>query len=179
MNAVTDRATRGVGLLAAAVALTIVTPPGHAIAEPPGFPDLNAFAAVPVDDYFVTNYRGNSRTVNFSTPYNVNCSMDASDPKPAGTSTDVQCTGDLPDAAPGECVTASLGDSGPGSSYHLGRTPSQCSPFVAGGKQLGVGQKLTYQNVTCAVGADQLMACLDTASGRHGFVLKPSGSEVF
>ena len=44
---------------------------------------------------------------------------------------------------------------------------------------LAAGQKLSYLNVTCAVGADNLIACLDTTSGDHGFVLQPSGSWAF
>lgn len=47
------------------------------------------------------------------------------------------------------------------------------------GKPLGAGQKLSYLNVTCAVGADSLVACLDTTSGSHGFVLQRSGSSAF
>jgi hypothetical protein len=38
---------------------------------------------------------------------------------------------------------------------------------------------LTYLNVTCAVGADNLVACLDTTSGDHGFVVQRSGSWAF
>jgi len=47
------------------------------------------------------------------------------------------------------------------------------------GKALAVGQKLSYLNVTCAVGADNLIACLDTTSGDHGFVLQSVGSWAF
>jgi hypothetical protein len=53
------------------------------------------------------------------------------------------------------------------------------APLPAGGKPLGTGQKLTYLNVTCAVGADNLVACLDTTSGDHGFVVQRSGSWAF
>jgi hypothetical protein len=38
---------------------------------------------------------------------------------------------------------------------------------------------VSYGNVTCAVGADQLVACQDTSLGHHGFVLSPSGSTAF
>jgi hypothetical protein len=48
-----------------------------------------------------------------------------------------------------------------------------------GGKALAAGQKLSYLNVTCAVGADKLIACLDTTSGDHGFVLQSVGSWAF
>ncbi|MDT5148253.1 MAG: hypothetical protein QOC58_2898, partial [Mycobacterium sp.] len=49
----------------------------------------------------------------------------------------------------------------------------------SGGKALSAGQKVSYLNVTCAVGADDLVACLDSTSGEHGFVLQRSGSWAF
>jgi hypothetical protein len=47
------------------------------------------------------------------------------------------------------------------------------------GAVLNAGQKISYQNVTCAVGGDGLLACLDTNLGPHGFVLKPPSSFAF
>jgi hypothetical protein len=44
---------------------------------------------------------------------------------------------------------------------------------------LNVGQKVSYQKATCAVGGDGLVACLDNSLGQHGFVLKPSGNVTF
>lgn len=171
---------RLLGGLAITAGLTITGQVGCASAQPPGFPNLDSFAPVPVEDYFVINYRGvpGSRSMSFDTPYNLHCVMDASEPKTL-SSTGIRCTGDLPDTEPGDCVIGSLNGAGPSGSYGLTRTPGNCSPFIAGEKQLSIGQKITYKNVTCAVGAGQLTACLDTHSGRHGFVLKPSGSEVF
>jgi hypothetical protein len=42
-----------------------------------------------------------------------------------------------------------------------------------------IGQKVSYQNATCTVGGDGLVACLDTSLGQHRFVLKPSGNVTF
>ena len=44
---------------------------------------------------------------------------------------------------------------------------------------MGSGQKVSFLNVTCAVGDDRLVACLETFNGEHGFVLRPSGSVFF
>jgi len=71
---------------------------------------------------------------------------------------------------------------GPG--YELSRMSySGCdgNPASApsGSKALNAGQKLSYLNVTCAVGNDNLVACLDATSGDHGFVLQRSGSWAF
>lgn len=83
---------------------------------------------------------------------------------------------------PGDCVEGSVTFKGPG--YELSRmTYGGCGgnpaalPYTA--KTLNVGQKLSYLNVTCAVGADNLLACLDTTSGDHGFVLQSDGSWAF
>jgi hypothetical protein len=83
---------------------------------------------------------------------------------------------------PGDCVVGAVNFKGPG--YDLSRmTYGGCDgnppALPSGGKSLGVGQKLSYLNVTCAVGADNLVACLDTTSGDHGFVLQRSGSWAF
>ena len=139
-------------------------------------PDLNSFTAVPVEDYFAHDPRSgpNSRTLNFSTPYNVNCGMDARNPDLlGGLATGIRCYGEIPGTGGTEsltCPTGHLDGAGPGGSYRLMTQNGNCSPFIPGGKQLGVGQKVTFRNVTCAVGADQLIACLDTTSGEHGFI---------
>ena len=115
----------------------------------------------------------------FDTPYGLHCVMDASNPKTL-SSTGVRCSGKLPDSRTDDCSSGTVDSTGPAGSYRITPEPGGCSLTVTGGsKQLGAGQKITYQNVTCAVGADQLIACLDTTSGNHGFVLKPSGSEAF
>ena len=83
---------------------------------------------------------------------------------------------------PGDCVEGSVNFKGPG--YELSRMSyGGCGGNPAtlphGGKALAAGQKLSYLNVTCAVGADNLIACLDTTSGDHGFVLQSVGSWAF
>ncbi|MEB3071463.1 hypothetical protein [[Mycobacterium] vasticus] len=184
MNVATVRPFRTTATAVAAFGLVLAAPVGNAGAEPPGFPDLNTFSVAAVDDYFVTtpHVGPDSRTVKFSTPFNMNCSIDAQDPKPANAPTGVRCTGDLPDSGHyqfGKCVVGVVSDIGLYGAYRVAPRFSNCPPFTAAGKQLDIGQKLTYGNITCAVGADQLTACLDTTSGQHGFVLKPSGNEEF
>jgi hypothetical protein len=39
-------------------------------------------------------------------------------------------------------------------------------------------QKISGTNGTCAVGENELVACID-ADNKHGFVLQPSGSWTF
>ena len=87
------------------------------------------------------------------------------------------------------CVQVPLGQAGP---IGANDSPlaSQLSMSYAGcdgnpaalpvaGKPLAAGQKVSYLNVTCVVGTDNLLACLDTTSGDHGFVLQRSGSWAF
>ncbi|WP_255791709.1 hypothetical protein [Mycobacteroides abscessus] len=47
------------------------------------------------------------------------------------------------------------------------------------GRLLDRGEKLSYGNITCAVGDDNLVACHDTGGGHHGFVIQASGSSTF
>ncbi|WP_414826526.1 hypothetical protein [[Mycobacterium] zoologicum] len=159
----------------------------------PGFPDLSGFSPVAVDDYFVSLRPGTARMVNFSTPYNTVCNFYGGESAPTGPTQGLHCQGEMPGMqevpflgserpAAGDCVVGAVNAAGSG--YQLtrmfyggcdGNPPAP--PF--GGKLLGVGQKLTYLNVTCGVGANQLVACSDTTSGDHGFVLQPSGSTAF
>lgn len=188
--ALTMRALAGLAFAAAAVAGPA---PRAAAQPPPGFPDLGGFAAVPADSYVTTSAAGTPARISFSAPYNLVCSFYgglAPAPRP---SQDMKCTGDMPGMddvpfpggghpRPGDCVVGAVNFKGPG--YQLSRmsyvgcdgSPAALPP---GGKPLGVGQKLSYLNVTCAVGADELVACLDTTSGDHGFVLRRSGSSAF
>jgi hypothetical protein len=185
MNGATGNTIRVVGGLAFAAGLTLAAPVGCASAQPPGFPDLNSFTLVPVEDYFMGGQHGSSpesRGVAFSTPYSVNCTFEAPLSPQPGRPTGVFCYGDVPGMSGTEslkCPTGNVDGAGPAGGYQITPQSGNCSPFVEYGKQLGVGQKVAYRNVTCAVGADQLIACLDTNSGHHGFVLKPSGSDVF
>jgi hypothetical protein len=156
-------------------------------AQPAGFPNLDDFTAVPVDDYLSTGPKGPGRWVNFATPYNLACQFDAIEP-PAGSSQAIMCDGDMPGMAnaplssgapvPDGCVIGTVRSQG-AAGLRLNRESTSCGRQFSNGAFLGVGQKVSYGNVTCAVGADQLVACLDTSLGHHGFVLRPSGSTAF
>ena len=68
-----------------AVALGMVGCGPHAAALPPGSPNLDSFAPVPVDNYITTGPKGPKRFVEPSTPYNIECNFIATtDPVPAG-----------------------------------------------------------------------------------------------
>jgi len=82
------------------------------------------------------------------------------------------------DPVAGGCVIGTVRSQG-AAGLRLNRESTTCGRQFSNGTFLGVGQKVSYRNVTCAVGADQLLACLDTSLGQHGFVLRPSGSTAF
>jgi len=186
----TTRALAGPALAAAAIAWPA---PRAAAQPPPGFPNLNSFTSVSADGYVTTSGPGTSARISFSAPYNLVCDFYGGPAPAPGPSQDVKCTGDMPGMddvpfrggghpRPGDCVQGSVNFKGPG--YELSRMSysgcdGQPAALPSSGKLLGVGQKLSYLNVTCAVGADELVACLDTTSGDHGFVLQRSGSRAF
>jgi hypothetical protein len=60
--------------------------------------------------------------------------------------------------------------------YVLSRPPGECT--TARYAPMTAGHKLTDDSGTCAVGEDDLVACID-ADNKHGFVLQPSGSWTF
>lgn len=182
----------------AVMVMGLSVPP--ASAQPAGFPDLSTFAPVSADGYVTKKSKGSSdlSTVDFSTPYNIACEFSASHDPSTRPSQYITCDGDLPGMdsipivalsgttpAPGDCAVGTARPAGmDGPAYGLSRTSDGgCNGGPAksslGGKVLSVGQKISYQNVTCAVGPTKLVACLDTTSGEHGFVLQPSGSFAF
>ncbi|WP_235664004.1 hypothetical protein [Mycolicibacter terrae] len=181
------RVTQALAVAGMAAGLLIAGQESPAQAQPAGFPDLDDFTAVPVDDYITTGPKGPGRWVNFTTPYNIACQFDAIEP-PAGSSQAIMCDGDMPGMAtaplssgapvPGGCVIGTVRSQG-AAGLRLNRESTSCGRQFTGGAFLGVGQKVSYGNVTCAVGADQLVACLDTSLGQHGFVLRPAGSTAF
>jgi hypothetical protein len=170
----------------------------RAAAQPAGFPDLNTFTAVSADGYLTKKSKGSSdlSTIDFSTPYNIGCEFAASQDNPTRASEFIICDGDLPGMdstpisslggttrSPGDCLVGTAGTNVNGD-YTLHRTydggcNGQPARSSLGGKLVAAGQKISYQNATCAVGANRLIACLDTTSGEHGFVLQPSGSFAF
>jgi hypothetical protein len=184
-------ALRALGFLTLA-ASAIAGPAARAgAAPPPGFPNLDGFTAVPADGYATTPQAGAPR-ISFSPTPTLVCDFYGAAPPPQ-PSQDIKCSGDMPGMddvpfpggghlKPGDCVVGAVNFKGPG--YELSRmTYSGCDgnppPLASGGKPLAAGQKVSYLNVTCAVGADNLVACLDTTSGDHGFVLQRSGSWAF
>ncbi|SPM27573.1 hypothetical protein [Mycobacterium terramassiliense] len=179
------------GLTLAAFALAPA--PRAAALPPPGFPDLNKFTAVPVDGYATTPPQGGGPRISFAATPTLVCDFYGGPAPVPQPSQDIKCSGDIPGMddvlfpggghpRPGDCVVGAVNFKGPG--YELSRmTYGGCGgnppPLPSGVKALGPGQKLSYLNVTCAVGADNVVACLDTTSGDHGFVLDPSGSWAF
>lgn len=94
----------------------------------------------------------------------------------------ITCMGDIPG------IPDSVPDSGaPGcarvwprpvsSDFVLDRHGGACPPF-RGAAVMNAGQKIETGDATCAVGANQLLACIDPSRDK-GFVLQPSGSWVF
>lgn len=193
MRGVADVAMRSLGVLTLAVASAIASAQHAAALPPPRFPNLDSFTAVPVDGYVTTSRPGGTPRVNFSATNALVCDFYGGPPPVAQPSQDIKCSGDMPGMddfsfpgaghlRPGDCVVGSVSFKGPG--YELSRMSySGCdgNPAVlpTSGKPLAPGQKISYLNVTCAVGPDNLVACLDNTSGDHGFVLQPSGSWAF
>jgi hypothetical protein len=193
MRGVADLAIRALGVLTLAMASAIASAPHAAAQPPPRFPNLDGFTAVPSDGYATTSSTGNPPRINFSATNTLVCDFYGGAAPAPQPSQDIKCSGDMPGMddvsfpgaghlRPGDCVVGSVNFKGPG--YELSRMSyAGCGGNPAalpyGAKPLGSGQKLTYLNVTCAVGADILVACLDTTGGDHGFVLQPSGSWAF
>ncbi len=174
---------------ATAVAALVAVP--RAGAQPPGFPGLDGFTAVPADGYVTSPHPGDPPRVSFTASPHLVCDFyggPAPAPQPSG---DIKCTGDMPGmndvlfpgrSRPGDCVVGVVSFKGPGyelSRMSYGGCDGNPAALPSGGKALTAGQKVSYLNVTCAVGADDLVACLDTTSGEHGFVLQRSGSWAF
>lgn len=171
----------------------IVSAPHAAAAPPPRFPDLSRFVAVPVDGYATSPQDGSGPRIRFSPTPTLVCDFYGGPAPAPQPSQDIKCSGDMPGMddvtfpggghpKPGDCVVSAVNFKGPG--YELSRMSyGGCDgnpPAVApGGKPLAPGAKLSYLNVTCAVDAGNVVACLDTTSGDHGFVLEPSGSWAF
>ncbi|HWS92059.1 MAG TPA: hypothetical protein VN255_12160 [Mycobacterium sp.] len=194
MRAVVGVTMRALGGLALATASAIAAPaPQSAAQPPPGFPNLDTFTSVPADGYVATSHPGTSPRVSFSASSTLVCDFYGGTAPPPQSSLDIKCNGDMPGMddvpisgggrpKPGDCVVGSVNFKGPGyglSRMSYGGCDGSPPPLPSGGKSLGPGQKLSYLNVTCAVGADNLVACLDTTSGDHGFVLQRLGSWAF
>lgn len=182
------------GAVTLAAALAIAAPPPRSGAEPPpGFPNLDGFTAVPADGYAATPRRGGTPRISFSATPTLVCDFYGDTTPPTQPSQDIKCNGDMPGMddvpisgggrpRPGDCVVGEVNFKGPGyalSRMSYGGCDGNPPTLPSAGKALSAGQKLSYLNVTCAVGADNLVACLDTTRGDHGFVLQRSGSWAF
>ncbi|MFY2861497.1 hypothetical protein ACOJVU_17550 [Mycobacterium sp. THU-M104] len=198
MRAVLDLTARAPGALALVAATAMASAitaaaPRAAAQPPPGFPTLDDFSAVPADGYLTTTGPGTSPRIRFSAPNNLVCDFYGGPPPAPRPSQDIRCNGDMPGMSdvpfpggshprPGECVVGAVNFKGPGyalSRMSYGGCDGSPASLPSSGKLLGPGQKLSYLNVTCVVGTDNLAACLDTTSGDHGFVLQRSGSWAF
>ena len=191
-------AVLGLGLLSGGV--------GVAHADP-AFPDLNGFAAVAPDGFFVTNENSSVRSIHFSTPDGIGCMFRASAnitptsrqrlscdgavpgipgdaqnapnvPGVGGASANVPGLGGVNIPGVGTCPMGTVAQKGDGA-FEISKGAWSCGTKPEA-PVLNVGQKLTYGNVTCAVGAGSMTACQVTMGDqKHGFVLQPSGSTSF
>ncbi|MEZ0365271.1 hypothetical protein ACAG26_16445 [Mycobacterium sp. pUA109] len=178
-------------VVAAAAALSALVAPPVAAAQPPGFPDLNAFSPVDPQGYLRIDNAGqpgdaaaSTTRVYFSTSDGVLCRWVYVPPgiqNPIAYPATV-CSGDIPgipdsvpdDGGPG---CAQVGQAAPFSAeYAFNRHWGACPPFNA--VALDPGQKIATGSATCVAGAGSLIACIDPVHD-HGFVLQPSGSWVF
>ncbi|CPX56774.1 Uncharacterised protein [Mycobacteroides abscessus subsp. massiliense] len=166
-----------VALAGLAVALLTSCSSTVALADPPGFPDLNAFAEVPAADYTQSWGRG-APTVNFSTAEGIDCGFTA--PKTLdGQNQLIHCDGPLPGLQDVTAKGSGPCDSGSVNQFDISHTKGACADVKPHRKVLGPGQKVSYGNVTCAVGGGGLIACIERVNPERGFVLQPSGSFVF
>jgi len=159
-----------VATVTAGVALVPTAPTAQA--QPPNFPDLNAFTDAPDNLHFSRPVRWASGYAFFRTPDGINCMM--------GSVT--RCTGPLPGLPPGEygacaIVLQTYEEETRSLPFRFEAASDDCGPTTD--DPLGVGQKLTFTTnytTTCVVGEGRLTACIQND---HGFVLQPSGSWVF
>ncbi|EIC66273.1 hypothetical protein D2E30_04220 [Mycobacteroides abscessus] len=201
MRTVSDRARRTFGaVVLCGVAMSMFAVPVQA--QPAEFPDLSRFTAVAPEPYITRWFKGATEMsfLAFVTPYDIGCRFGA--PKELSDSGQgVRCGGapvgvdnipttdlmkrEVATPKPGDCVVGAVGpgDNDAGtyqlSHYFYGGCDGTSAGPTNGGSLLAVGQKVSYGHVTCAVDTNTIVACLDTASDEHGFVLKPSGSWTF
>lgn len=176
--------TMAVGIVRSAVAVSGLTfalaGAGCAAAQPPGFPDLNAFQPVDPSGYTASARAGGA--VYFVTPDGLSCIVP--NPYKPGDHVSAGCGGrlpGLPDNAPIGPGGCSLVANPTGLPTDLGPYSFQKGtgcPIDDTTPLLNVGQKITTGIITCVVGADRLTACVDPILNR-GFVLQPSGSWTF
>jgi hypothetical protein len=162
------RVLAAAGLATLAIVVCACTSPARVKAEPPqGFPDLNAFTAVDPLKYSVGGRA-------FVSPEQISCSLDR------GPNKSIVCGGNIdgiPAAVTGSgCPDVRKPEGPTDAPYVIARPDGEC--VTARYVPMHAGQKLSGDNGTCAVGEDNLVACID-ADNKHGFVLQPSGSWTF
>lgn len=142
-------------------------------AQPPGFPDLNAFTEAPANLDFSRPDRWANGYAFFRTPDGLSCMI-------GGVR---RCSGPLPGLPVeyGECavVLQTHEEYSRSAPFRFEKSVKGCPPPAD--TLLNIGQKLTLtanNTTTCVVGEDRLTACID-GDGKHGFVLQPSGSWAF
>lgn len=171
------QASRTIAAAVAVSAAVLGLGTGTAAAAPPEFPDLDAFAPVDAARYSVSFP---SKAIHFSTPDGLECGLANYGPDSPGTQNYAWCSGGIPGMpADAESVNGEAdkvtGYGGPVFMYKFVKNGG----FKPGPQRLvGVGQKISSANITCAVGADRLTACINRVDN-HGFVLQPSGSWTF
>jgi hypothetical protein len=134
---------------------------------PTGFPDLSKFTAVDPAHYTIAGGA-------FVSPDQVSCALDEGDGS-------IVCSGNirgLPNSITGAgCPVVRKPNGSPADTkYVIDREEPDCTS--SRWTPIAVGQKLTEEIGTCAVGEGGLIACIDS-DNKHGFVLQPSGSWTF
>ncbi len=162
-------------LVLAALTPSVSTP--IALAEPPGFPDLNTFVEVPASQYVTAGSRGMT-FIGFSTAEGINCGFSNPD-SPDGQNQLIHCAGPLPGLQDVPATGSGPCETGVASQVAITHSKGSCADVKPTRKILGPGQKITHGMVTCAVGNGPLVACIDRFGPERGFVLQPSGSFVF
>lgn len=157
-------------VIAVSVIACQAIPAPEAAGQPPqGFPDLGGFRAVDSKP-FRHQSRGGLYSSFVTADGLISCTM------ASGSSSG--CRGDLPGAPGSEGSGSGAGCTAVGGwdQYSFSRTTVHCPPYS--GEKLNQNEKLVDGDMTCAVGEDRLVACINTR-GNHGFVLRPGGSWTF
>lgn len=155
----------------------------EATADPTAqFPDLNRLTPVDTSPFIWTS-RGHSQ-IRFAAIKGYVCVFgDASNPRNVSTyGQELFCDKQIASTPEGNCryqqiTRTSKADKGP---FKLDETDgSYCLEQLDGAPPLPSGSRLSSGTITCGVGVD-FAACVDvTGESRHGFVIRPSGNDVF
>ncbi len=154
-----------------------------ALAEPPGFPDLDSFTAVDPGAYIHHGGRASGDSIGFTAPGGrYGCGFVLS----GDAATRLNCSGDIPGVPedqvpasnpPESCSIKRINWTGPGAPYAFGGFKGRCGEYQANAPVLPAGKKIQHGSITCAA-EEGAIACLDTAGGNHGFVLREDGNST-